>query len=71
MIRITVKGRGRFPHDMLRYDQCYPERPLDTAQLEDDNRGNREVQLISPRRYATDDRWRSFGWVVTDTEVLS
>lgn len=66
--RFTVVGRGDFPYDMLRFDECYPVDGDSAANIVRWTRGTREVVLIShqPRKWwnPTFDRWRSFGWVV-------
>lgn len=64
----SVTGHGRFPIDMLRYDQAWPEHETDAGLIE---------QIGSPRSgmvAATIDlvaltnptvgRWQSFGWDV-------
>lgn len=33
LTRFTVKGDGRFPFDMLRYDSCFPVGPRDVDAL--------------------------------------
>ena len=76
--RFTVKGRGGFPIDMLRYDSAYPARASDAADIQgslgDDpgnpvslaNREVWEIDLISALRNApTVERWSSFGVKVT------
>jgi hypothetical protein len=68
--KFTVKGRGPFPVDMLRYDQCIPYQPDDTRKLEADaTEETREVTLTIPKgaasiHYPTVGRWSSFGWNV-------
>ena len=65
--RFTVRGRGRFPTDMLRYDECFPASEADSARLDD--RGPRFVELKartgSPRFEPTYARWASFNWYAT------
>jgi len=64
----SVSGRGWFPTDMLRYDQCFPVSSEDCMLLSDG--GDRTVAL---KRYTlakhgcnpTVKRWESFGWAVT------
>lgn len=62
-----VQGRGDFPLDMLRYDECWGvgradraaiKRITDVAKLPP-----RVVTLIGPRTPTTA-RWASFGWTV-------
>ena len=75
-IGFTVQGKGKFPYDMLRYDTCYPINPSSTYNIEADARESRTVRLAvcgsRPNSfYPTVERWRSFGWDVTEviTEV--
>jgi hypothetical protein len=35
-VRFTVRGRGQFPFDMLRYDSCYPQSGIDAVHLDYD-----------------------------------
>ena len=61
---IEVTGRGRFPFDMLRYDNCVVVEGCN----EIDKREERTIRLLryGPElREATDGRWQSFGWIVT------
>jgi len=61
---VEVTGRGRFPFDMLRYDNCVPVEGIN--QLTE-----REERTIRLRRFSQDGtpataaRWNSFGWGVT------
>ena len=76
--RATVKGSGQFPHDMLRYDGCYPAEQRDALEMgrswRDTGREPREVQVIAynDRKVSpfTDARWASFGWQVIKVEAL-
>lgn len=59
----TVTGRGEFPHDMLRYDSCWPYSISDAARMAGTERRTIKLQtgqLNSP----TVARWDSFGWKV-------
>lgn len=71
-LHFTVEGSGDFPTDMLRYDQCFPKDSPDArAILDSESDGRRSVHLIgrnSTDYYPTVDRWRSFGWTVTETD---
>ena len=63
----TVRGKGRFPTDMLRYDMSHPTNESDSAVIDnvDNDHKVREVQLTSYKRYGpTPGRWESFGWRV-------
>jgi hypothetical protein len=65
----TVEGKGEFPFDILRYDQCWPKRESeDSVSLAPFERGSRfretrQVTLVGMSE-PTDGRWRSFGWRV-------
>ena len=68
-VRFEVRGSGRFPLDMLRYDTACPATGEDASRIAQDTRGERAVTL---RRFTRDpnlfhggvsiDRWASFGW---------
>jgi hypothetical protein len=66
-----VQGRGQFPLDMLRYDECYPVRSEDVNALvcRDDDRASRALRTVrlgahKPMYRITQARWDSFGWKV-------
>ena len=62
--KFVVKGAGRFPVDMLRYDTCYPHQPEDAAAILD--KEMRKVELVTLMNgEPTRARWESFGWMVT------
>ena len=73
-----VRGSGRFPIDMLRYDCCYPKHSADVCNIEltPENDGyfkTRTVELVKihqEKQYngITFDRWASFTWTVTEME---
>lgn len=65
--RFTVRGRGSFPIDMLRYDRATPYNEVDSNSI---SRAMHvgpwesvDVELIS-QRPPTEDRWASFSWQV-------
>jgi len=67
----VVEGRGEFPVDMLRYDQCYPADESQARQLLRLREQPTEmvtVMLIhrSDTKYwkPTEGRWQSFLWRV-------
>jgi hypothetical protein len=71
----TVEGTYPFPHDMLRYDACYPPNSEAAACDMASNRHKageksrvHSVQLVTEQHEPTDGRWRSFGWKVTSVE---
>ena len=70
-----VTGRGSFPFDMLRYDQCFP---ADTGSANNMSRSGEydvpqhELPVIvlhhfhdHPEWEPTFGRWASFGWGIT------
>lgn len=64
----TVRGRGEFPFDMLRYDTCWLEHEVDTHLIAPHHRSElsretRELRMIGLKP-PTLDRWSSFGWKV-------
>ena len=70
MYRVTIKGRGEFPMDMLRYDQAVPGTTGDANAIGDTFRDLRmrmrwTVVVITPR-FPTVARWASFGPIVTE-----
>jgi hypothetical protein len=68
-----VMGKGVFPIDMLRHDQCFPMGPEDSANMENpyeaverfgDVRHVRLCAVSHPNFKPTEGRWASFGWPV-------
>lgn len=72
--RFTVRGRGEFPIDMLRYDRCWPRTGEDVLRIEPSytSRGDLSTREVTLYKYtqlkrgsvAEAGRWRSFGWEV-------
>ena len=67
--QFAVMGKGRFPVDMLRHDQCFPLGAGDSEKMEadDDNRQLRTIRLgaVSHGGWEpTEGRWSSFSWPV-------
>lgn len=68
--RFIVKGTGRFPIDMLRYDGAFPASSSDAVLIASAvkggaRRGNEfKITLISKSHAPTSARWQSFGWFV-------
>jgi hypothetical protein len=61
----TVVGRGDFPIDMLRYDECKFATDADeTAAGIGYISGRRSVTVISETKRPTPARWESYGWIV-------
>ena len=73
----SVRGRGRFPVDMLRYDCCYPVTGIGADRLLDtDMKTERTIVLRRVTRTSnwepTEGRWSSFGWyVIRDSHTVS
>lgn len=61
--RYYVNGDGRFPADMLRYDNAWLAD--NEAVMDYDRTGIRRSIRIASHREPTADRWASFGWTVT------
>lgn len=69
---ITVEGKGRFPVDMLRYDQCWPlSEAKDSSAIgasfydPGETLGLRRVVVVTDNQSApTVARWQSMGWQV-------
>ena len=61
-----VEGKGKFPHDMLRYDQCFPCDGISVHNIETDKCPVvRSVKLVSIASTGiTSLRWASFNWHV-------
>ena len=70
--KIVVQGKGIFPTDMLRYDQCFPISERDSCTIEDSGE-LRTIELgcstcrLQP---ATTARWNSFNWQVLSVEPV-
>lgn len=65
----VVRGTGRFPYDMLRYDECaiHPD-DITTAAIEDEL-SVFEVRIIHlGHKGLTERRWLSFGWHIKNTK---
>jgi len=72
--RFFVTGKGLFPMDMLRYDQCFPASQDSAVTIDSEIPGTRTVEM---RRYVSDKttmpttgRWASFGWTVSNTSTV-
>lgn len=71
----TVEGAGDFPFDMLRFDRCWPATGHDVSQVTATFAADgafppkRQIKMASVQRGGpTVDRWKSFGWTVTEVE---
>lgn len=69
----TVEGRGVFPIDMLRSDECWPADGdavmAMNASFGDFSRDHRHVKLRTHIRGGpTIARWKSFGWRVAEVQ---
>ena len=73
----TVEGRGAFPFDMLRYDNCFPDTSEDAFAIAETMLKNipqavRRIALRSQHNKLkgheiTPARWASFGWHVIES----
>ena len=64
----TVRGKFSFPFDMLRYDHAWPRYEREIFALAD-TPDTREIQLVSINMPNVD-RWRSFGWIVSEQRMV-
>ena len=76
LFRLTVKGSGEFPFDMLRYDGCFPEAERESGKLyyhaSFEHPREIELHMVSFNdKGPTKGRWQSFGWNVVKTEQLN
>lgn len=67
---LVVKGQGNFPHDMLRYDKCYPVYETDTGKMHSHNSESVEITLHTQRQTITPRRWESFCWKIIEAYEL-
>ena len=71
--RFEVTGKGQFPFDMLRYDQCFPLYQSDSQIMRYPSDDDQVVALghWGPSSWEpTKARWRSYHWTVTHYEVM-
>lgn len=61
----VVQGRGHFPDDMLRYDQC------EVVSGDVDATVQRRIVLKTAHGNITNARWQSFGWTVICASVTT
>lgn len=68
--RFHVRGRGEFPLDMLRYDDCHPCGEHDIAAIANGEyvHERRTITLTTDERLIHPARWASFGWAVVGCE---
>jgi hypothetical protein len=75
LYRYTVRGRGSFPFDMLRYDAAWPtsngasELSLLASRPGVARLIQNSVELLSHSK-PTVGRWNSFGWYVGEVETV-
>lgn len=71
----TVRGFGRFPVDMLRYDYAYPASGEDASKIDESfpsigerfgAQGPQEIRLTTTTKGPTVERWLSFGWNIIE-----
>lgn len=70
----AVYGTGRFPMDMLRYDQCWPATESDSYLVQQEATSAPDDYLTRPRvvringiSAPTVARWKSHGWRVIES----
>jgi hypothetical protein len=84
-LKFTVKGKGFFPLDMLRYDKCYPMNPRDIDLITERGQmpermivigtvivGSKAhvTRLVKEGLTPTVGRWLSMGWpVVSEVNI--
>ena len=61
----TVSGSGRFPFDMLRHSQAWPDYESESPLLDSEHHELRAIQMASHTDPVAA-RWESFGWRVTN-----
>lgn len=68
LYQFEVKGAGRFPLDMLRHGQCWPD---DQDAADNIQKVHRTPVIIRLNAVALPDsgRWKSFGWQVVASSV--
>ena len=71
-----VEGCGRFPIDMLRYDQSWPETDRDSGLIAGNAVANGYMvslcrNVTSLKDYPGEDRWASCGWSVIEDSVTT
>ena len=68
-LTFTVSGKGTFPLDMLRYDQCWPKTPKDADEIKTEGEAHRTARTITLQTWKdepTTSRWSSYGWEVAE-----
>ena len=66
---VTGRSRDRFPMDMLRYDECWPQEPsqIPSPDSQEYTASVRMARYVSNETdQPTTARWDSFGWLVTN-----
>jgi hypothetical protein len=72
-VMMRVRGRGKFPMDMLRYDCAYPSDTTSAMRVltpEDDERNKQRTVYLTSRQMPTVARWASFGWHCETVHVM-
>ena len=59
-----VTGRGQFPLDMLRHDDCWPATSSDAALIDKEDYKEHRSILMHSYHEPTVARWQSFVWSV-------
>lgn len=69
----AVRGVWPFPHDMLRFDECWPVDDAGAHLIDDMQPSGNPVTITlrtrapNPQIRPTARRWESFGWKVVET----
>ena len=68
-----VQGKGHFPIDMLRYDQCFPVYEADEPKISNNTylRERVRIEVKTNSMSITPDRWSSFGWNIIEAYPLN
>lgn len=68
-----IEPGDSFPLDMLRYDSCWPSNQQSciaiSASLRAKGHEGDAVDLFSPAKPPTIDRWLTFGWAVRTNSI--
>lgn len=70
----SVRGVGRIPMDMLRYDSSFPHREIDASRADNPPNAGAGVEIVLAHVghkgwLPNEGRWSSFGWNVVETII--
>lgn len=73
--QLTVRGKGHFPVDMLRRDQCWPLTTADAIEVTEPVDNNPRCVIVEKLSQSDDPgtawtlrRWESFGWEIVSND---